>query len=90
MFLPLLRRTDDLIERPADSARRSFAKAVTWRVLGSIDTFVLAYLFTGHAAVAAGISVTEMFTKIVLYYFHERAWSRLRFGRPADRGAGSA
>ncbi len=70
-----------LITNPAETRWRSFAKAVSWRVTGSIDTFILAYLFTGHMKVAAAISLTEVGTKIVLYFFHERLWQRFAPGR---------
>jgi uncharacterized membrane protein len=68
-----------------ESHPRSFVKAVSWRTLGSIDTFVLGMIFTsGDAKVAGSIAGTEVFTKIVLYYFHERGWSLIRWGhRPA-------
>ena len=75
---PLLKR---LIAKPAETAWRSLAKAVTWRATGSVDTFVLAYLFTGQVKVAAAISGTEIITKIALYFVHERVWQRLAPGR---------
>jgi uncharacterized membrane protein len=59
---------------------RSLLKAASWRALGSIDTFVLSWLFTGHPGVAGAIAGTEVFTKILLYYFHERVWSSIRWG----------
>src|SRR3546814_8694883 len=61
--------------RGVESHPRSLVKAISWRALGSIDTFVLSYIFTGSTAAAASIAGTEVFTKIVLFYFHERAWS---------------
>ncbi len=60
--------------------RRSFAKAVSWRILGSIDTFLLSWLFTGSPKAAGAIASTEVITKIALYYFHERAWSSITWG----------
>jgi len=59
---------------------RSLAKAVSWRLLGSVDTFILSWLFTGSVKAAGAIATTEMLTKMVLYYFHERAWSSVRWG----------
>ncbi len=59
---------------------RSFAKAVSWRVLGSIDTFLLSWFFTGSPKAAGAIASTEVITKIFLYYFHERIWSSIRWG----------
>ena len=59
---------------------RSLVKAVTWRVLGSIDTFLLSWLFTGSPKAAGAIASTEVLTKILLYYFHERIWSSIKWG----------
>ena len=73
-----------------ESHRRSFVKAISWRILGSIDTFLLSWLFTGNPLVAGGIAGTEVLTKMVLYYFHERAWSSIRWGTnraPTDPAA---
>ncbi len=59
---------------------RSFVKAASWRLLGSIDTFLLSWFFTGNPMAAGAIASTEVITKIGLYYFHERAWSSVRWG----------
>ncbi len=64
-----------------DSHPRSLAKAVSWRATGSIDTFVVSWFITGNAVFAGSIAVTEIGTKIVLYYLHERVWARIRWGR---------
>ena len=60
---------------------RSFVKAVTWRTTGTIDTFILSYLITGKAKLALAISGMEIFTKIFLYYVHERVWNKIKWGR---------
>jgi uncharacterized membrane protein len=60
---------------------RSITKAISWRVTGSIDTFIISYIITGKPGNAFAISGIEVFTKIFLYYFHERLWNRLSFGR---------
>lgn len=64
-----------------DSHGRSFAKGVSWRVLGTIDTIVLSYLVTGVFATSLKIGFTEVATKIFLYYLHERLWNVIPFGR---------
>ncbi len=69
---------------------RSITKAVSWRVLGSIDTFVLSWLFTGNPKAAGAIASTEVVTKILLYYFHERIWSTIGWGLPKDADPNSA
>jgi len=66
--------------RGVESHPRSFAKAVSWRALGSIDTFVLGLIFSGSMKTAGAIAGTEVFTKIVLFYFHERLWALVPWG----------
>ena len=69
-----------LIVEPRELPWRSLAKAVSWRSIGSIATFILAWIITGSAALAAAIGATEVVIKILLYYFHERIWARLKIG----------
>ncbi len=59
---------------------RNGVKAVTWRLVGFCDTFLLSLIFTGSAAMAVSIGGTEVLTKIALYIIHERLWARLPFG----------
>lgn len=67
-------------QRRTESYRRSTTKTATWRVLASLDTMVLAWFFTGNIATAVSIGGMEVFTKLALYFVHERVWSRLPFG----------
>ena len=67
-----------------ESKARSLTKAFTWRVTGSIDTFVISFFVTGHIGIAAGIAGVEFFTKIFLYYLHERIWLKLKWGQPQE------
>lgn len=69
-----------ILFRGREAHSRSFAKAVSWRVLGSLDTFVLSWFFTGSPKAAGAIAITEVLTKMVLYYFHERAWANVAWG----------
>ena len=59
--------------RVRDSHSRSIVKAVSWRGTGSVDPFVLSFVFTGSVKVAASIAGAEAITKMILYYLHERA-----------------
>ncbi len=63
-----------------DGHRRTAVKTTSWRVIASLDTFLLALIFTGNPATAVSIGGFEIITKLVLYYLHERAWSKLKFG----------
>jgi uncharacterized membrane protein len=60
---------------------RSLAKAVSWRVTGTIDTFIISFIVTGRLSVAGTIATVEIATKIVIYYLHERVWAALPWGR---------
>ncbi|MBP50503.1 MAG: hypothetical protein CMA68_00245 [Euryarchaeota archaeon] len=63
------------------SRKRSLVKTLTWRVLATADTFVIAYLITGEFTVATSIAGLEVMTKMVLYYLHERGWSSFEWGQ---------
>jgi uncharacterized membrane protein len=64
-----------------DTNARSLVKGISWRMVGTIDTFVIAYLYFGELSIAAPIAATEVLTKIILYYFHERIWNIIYWGR---------
>jgi uncharacterized membrane protein len=68
--------------RAPEAHTRSLLKAVSWRILGSMDTFVISFFITGKLTFALSIASVETFTKIALYYFHERAWALVPWGRP--------
>jgi len=60
---------------------RSIAKALSWRILGSVATTVLVFVFTRRVVVSLAVGAVEFLAKIGLFWVHERAWDRLRFGR---------
>lgn len=64
-----------------DDHTRSLVKAISWRATGTIDTIIVSFFVTGHVKVAISIGFIELFTKIFLYYLHERAWNKISFGR---------
>jgi uncharacterized membrane protein len=64
-----------------ESHRRSLLKGISWRVTGTADTLILSYFFTGSIQIALGIGATEVVTKVVLFYFHERFWNKLSWGK---------
>lgn len=60
---------------------RSLAKAFSWRVTGTLDTILISFIITGKIKLAISIGFIELFTKICLYYLHERLWNKIEFGR---------
>jgi uncharacterized membrane protein len=59
---------------------RSVVKTISWRTVGTLDTIIISYFVTGNLVMAASIGTIELVTKMVLYYFHERAWNKSSFG----------
>ncbi len=66
------------------SSLRHLYKTLTWRVLASLTTFILAMLFfrdePGALEKATGIALVESILKMLFYYLHERAWHKSKFG----------
>jgi uncharacterized membrane protein len=65
----------------SDTNSRSFAKAVSWRATGTLDTFFISWLITGELKLAGGIALTEVVTKVFLFWAHERVWNKIKWGR---------
>jgi uncharacterized membrane protein len=70
-----------LIPWSPDGHGRAIVKAVAWRFVGSLDTFILSLLVTGKLHYAVSIAGIEALTKILLFYLHERAWRLVRWGK---------
>ena len=66
--------------------KRHLAKAITWRVTGTLDTMLIGWLITGSIEVGALIGGIEVLTKTVLYYVHERVWYKhIKYGVNNER-----
>ncbi len=59
------------------SEKTSLVKTISWRIIGTIDTMVISYILTGRFDIAFSIGGVEVVSKMLLYYFHERAWIRI-------------
>lgn len=63
------------------SYKRHIAKTLSWRIIGTLDTFLLSWFITGSMKMGATIGGVEVITKMILYFFHERAWYKFsKFG----------
>ena len=71
------------IRARSETRSRSVAKALTWRGVATIDTFLISYLVTQNFAWAGTIAGIEVATKVFIYYLHERAWAFSSWGRRA-------
>ena len=67
------------------SYKRHIAKTITWRIIGTLDTMIISWIVTGSWKWGLAIGGIEVFTKMILYYFHERAWYKFsKFGLKND------
>jgi uncharacterized membrane protein len=82
-------RLSDVI-RATETHGRSLAKAISWRATGSLDTFVIAAVITGSLTLAGGVALSEILTKTVLYYVHERVWALIAWGKRSKRSRAGA
>ena len=71
--------------RGAETHARSVLKAVSWRLLGTMDTFALSWLITGRVHVAGSIAGLELGTKVAWYYLYERLWAAIGWGHRRAR-----
>jgi len=67
-----------------DKNYRSILKSISWRITGTIDTFLISYFITGKFTIAMSISGVEILTKFTLYYFHEMLWNKINIGREKE------
>lgn len=68
---------DKASERPV----RSIVKSVSWRILGTMDTILISWLITGTLRLAFSIGAVELISKMILYFFHERIWNTIKWGK---------
>lgn len=67
-----------------EKAYRSIVKSISWRITGTLDTIIVSYFITGEFTHAFAIGGVEVVTKMVLYFFHERVWNKIKIGRVED------
>lgn len=68
-------------DKSSENPKRSIAKSISWRIIGTLDTILISWIVTGTLSVAFSIGVVELFTKMLLYFFHERIWNKISWGK---------
>jgi uncharacterized membrane protein len=74
-------KSDYTTDLSSEKPLRSFVKSISWRIIGTLDTVLISWLVTGALSVAFAIGSIEMITKMVLYFFHERVWNIIKWGK---------
>ena len=63
-----------------ESRKRHISKSITWRIIGTIDTMIIAWVISGNPLIGLKIGLAEIMTKMLIYYVHERVWYRFNYG----------
>lgn len=74
-------RSPEKKEKNSERPVRSIAKAISWRIIGTLDTILVSWLLTGEIKTALAIGTVEVITKMLLYFGHERIWNKINFGK---------
>lgn len=72
----------DRLFKPDPSLKRHIAKTITWRIVGTADTMMVAWFISGNPLTGVKIGGLEVITKMVLYFLHERTWFKVNYGLP--------
>ncbi|MFD1616011.1 DUF2061 domain-containing protein [Gelatiniphilus marinus] len=65
----------------AEKVKRSLVKTISWRIIGTLDTLILSWIIVGEISTAAAIASVEFASKMILYFLHERAWNKIKWGK---------
>ena len=68
-------------DKASEKPLRSIVKSLSWRTVGTIDTILISWIITGKLTLAVSIGSVELVTKVVLYFLHERAWNKIKWGK---------
>ncbi len=64
-----------------ETHKRSLAKTISWRIIATVVTMLISYLWLREWGTAIALALTANAIKGVLYYLHERGWNKISFGR---------
>ena len=74
-------KKEKIVDKNGENIKRSLAKTISWRVIGTIDTILISWLITGTLTLAFSIGLIELVSKMLLYYYHERVWNKIKWGK---------
>jgi len=59
---------------------RSIVKTISWRIIATLTTTILVYIFTVDFSIAIKVGLLEIISKLIFYYLHERVWNNIKWG----------
>lgn len=57
-----------------NSLKRHILKTISYRILGTLTTVIIAYSLGASLKVSSMLGVGELVLKPVIYFLHERIW----------------
>jgi len=61
-----------------NSKKKSIIKTITWRIIATLTTLILVFIMSGEIETAGKVAFFELFIKMGIYYYHERAWEKVK------------
>lgn len=61
--------------------KRSLIKAISYRLIGTIVTTLIVFIFTRKLSISLGVGSVDIIVKIIIYYLHERVWDKTYWGK---------
>jgi uncharacterized membrane protein len=74
-------KTKNSTAKSKEKIKRSLVKTISWRVVGTLDTIIITWLITRTLTIAFSVGAIELVSKMVLYFFHERVWNGIKWGK---------
>ncbi|MBT8206591.1 MAG: DUF2061 domain-containing protein [Eudoraea sp.] len=68
-------------DKSSEKPKRSIVKSISWRMIGTLDTIIISWIITGTLTLAFSIGFVELISKMILYFFHERMWNKIQWGK---------
>jgi len=63
-----------------ETRKRSIIKSLLWRLICIIVSIVTSFLLTRNWDLAVAIGSIYNLITMILYYFHERFWNKIKWG----------
>jgi len=81
MIIDTVLNKNKTTDQSEEKIKRSLIKTISWRIIGTLDTVLVSWLITGTLALAFSIGAIEFVSKMILYFFHERLWNSIKWGK---------
>lgn len=64
-----------------DTKTRSVIKTISWRITGTLCTFLISWAILGDIKTSSAIAFIQLTFNTIIFYFHERLWNIVKWGK---------